>query len=84
MTESFYFQDSQGRGRNGWFKAYKAIFWVLSHNQLTRTKLFLEVQAKQVGHTSPIILELALSDATALGQRLIDTALQAAEQGGNP
>ncbi len=67
MTE-LVFSNSEGRGRNGWFRVASAQL----HDY--RNKVEVNITSKRPVVPGPIYLELSAEDAVLLGRALIEKA----------
>lgn len=71
-------KDSTARGRNGDFIPAEAHVNGYRASQYCVATVYIEVDSKQVGSTSPIKLRLTLADATKL-QKAIAAAVKEAK-----
>lgn len=60
---------TEARGRNGWFRAVKAA--VYSYRD---ELVILSITSRVEVYPGPVFLEMAVEDARALGQALLDAA----------
>lgn len=65
--ESITLKQTQGRGRNGWFRAREA--QIEAHEKY----VCLDVVSSRPSYPGPVRLELSTEDATALGRGLLQT-----------
>jgi hypothetical protein len=68
--------QSEGRGRNRWFRIAEAVLTTHAHEATEDTRLCLHVYSRRRGQIAPVVLVLTISDAAALAQAVLDAVQQ--------